>query len=90
MTNTLPPNAAVSSRVRDLLATIEAKVHPKLVEHVSSMLDVGELRIAIEDLCDLLCEDEVVLAAPDHEELLNLAKSAGIDDRYWAALHPPA
>ncbi len=80
---------AYEARIRRLLASIAPRVHPVLNEHVGSMLRVWEFRIAMEDLCELLAEEQVVLTPDEHRELLELATLERVDERRFASLPSP-
>lgn len=90
MPNEAMSNALMESRIREVLLSIREQVHPSLTEHVQHLLDVGEFRIAGEHLCELLCEDQVVLGPLPHSKLLELVRDLGVDDRHHSTLPAPS
>ena len=82
MQDEISPHIPMAQRIRSLLSQIEAQVDPVVVEQINGLLSVGEYRVAIENLCELLCEDAVVLHGSSRRELVSIAEALGLDERY--------
>jgi hypothetical protein len=63
---------SVENDFAQVLDSIRPHLHPQACEIVEGLLQVGELRVAAEHLCELLCEDEVSLPAGAHGDLMRL------------------
>lgn len=88
MPNQNGPNISIIDRILDFLVQIECDVHAVLIEEAIKLLSVGEYRIAVENLCDNLVEDRVVLSNHLQDELIDIAKSVGVGQIYYAQLLP--
>jgi hypothetical protein len=89
MSNDETPNVLIEKRIRELLASIQDQVHPLIIEQVVHFLQVGELRVAVENLCELLSEERVALAQLPYDRLLALANDLNIDMRHCSTLLGP-
>jgi hypothetical protein len=78
------PNSLMRGRIELLLKKITPRVRPAIIEQVTDLLNVGEYRIAVENLCELLYEDDVALSSSSRDQLLAIVKDIGLKERYWA------
>ncbi len=63
-----------------MLKGLQPYLHPHSRELANTLLDVGELRIAGEMICDWLSEGEVALPAPLHAQLLQVLAAVGVEE----------
>jgi len=72
-----------------LLDSLKDELHPRAREIVRGLLDVGEHRLAIEHLCELVGEDEITLDATAYRRLMAVASGLGLDERYTRIVPVP-
>lgn len=79
----------ISEDVSELIKSLEGEIHPRTYEIVDQFLKVGEYRVAIEHLCELLCEDEVFLEASAYQKLISVVSRLGLDQRFGSIVPRP-
>ena len=55
-------------------------------EDISEYIQVGEYKLAMEVLCNIIFEYKVLISNTDYIRTLDLCKSLSIDDKYWMTL----
>lgn len=86
MTDPIARRHALGQRVRTLVGSLQNVMHPVAYELVDELQSVGELQVAVEHLCDLLCEDQVLLSSSAYGELVSLVEELGVKSRYVSAV----
>ncbi len=56
------------------------------VEQIVDLIDVGELRVAFENLCTQLYERDAVCSIAEVQEIAVLGTALGISQEYWVIL----
>jgi hypothetical protein len=79
-----------SKDVAELLASVRELLHPVAYETVDGLLRVGELKVAVEFLCEFVSEDRLVLDASSYQKLMDIIAWLEVDERYRAAVPAPA
>jgi hypothetical protein len=69
-----------------IIHNIEGKLHSVGVETVVDLIEVGERRVAIEILCDLLCEDYVPLESDIYRRIVKVGEILHVDRSYFESL----
>ncbi|WP_143177417.1 MafI family immunity protein [Cystobacter ferrugineus] len=72
-----------------LMNSIRTKLHPRAHEIVEGLLMAGERRVAMEHLCEILCEDEVSLDPSSHVRLTTIASLLKLDQRFISIIPKP-
>jgi hypothetical protein len=87
MTMTMTMTRAEAERlIREAVAEI-ARRHPNLrLDTVNELLDVGELRVGLEILCDNLLEDALSLSSRSRDNISAAAAFLGMPPDYWQDL----
>lgn len=75
--------------IESLMAALKSELHPRAYELVQGFLEVGERRLAIEHLCELLCEDEVVLDASTYRQLMDVVAELSLEERFQRIVRVP-
>jgi hypothetical protein len=71
-----------SERFLGLLAELTAQLDPETREDLARLGAVGELVVAVENLCEVLCEDGTVLSGKARGSLTSLILELGVDRKY--------
>lgn len=58
------------------------------LSHVHELVMVGEIQVALENLCDNLFELDVELPEQTRAALVQACKSASVSERYWEDFNP--
>lgn len=67
------------AELRKLTFLFEGRLSNNLLYFATAYLDHRENCLALEMLCDYLCEEDVVLSEPEYQELLRLGLLVGAD-----------
>ncbi len=65
--------------IRKLASIFEGRLNNSLLDFAIEYCDHGENCLALETLCDQLCEEDVSLSEPEYQELLRLGLLVGAD-----------
>ncbi|WP_422822993.1 MafI family immunity protein [Variovorax humicola] len=65
--------------LRNLASLFKGKLNTYLVDFATEYIDHGENCLALETLCDYLCEENVALSEHEYQELLRLGQLVGAD-----------
>lgn len=65
------------AELRKLTFLFEGRLSNSLLSFAAEYLDHGEYCLALETLCDYLCEEDVVLSDSEYQELLRLGLLVG-------------
>jgi len=66
-------------KLRQLADLFAGKLSALAVESVKEYVDHGENTLALEMLCDFLCDQGVVLSTFEYQEIIRLGVSLGLD-----------
>jgi hypothetical protein len=75
--------------VKALLAAITGNLHPASLEMVSELVEVGELKIAVETLCEHLNDLRLSLEGPTYSKLMSIVTALELDDVYQSMVPLP-
>ncbi len=70
-------DAPHEAELRKLTSLFAGRLSDNLLSFAAEYLDHGEYCLALETLCDYLCEEDVVLSEPEYQELLRLGLLVG-------------
>jgi hypothetical protein len=56
------------------------------IDKIEQLVQVGEWKVALENLCTQLCEYDVKLPKDVLSAISELGREVGVDERYWSAL----
>ena len=65
------------TELRKLANLFEGRLSNNLLCFAAEYIDHGEYCLALETLCDYLCEEDVVLSRAEYQELLRLGAGVG-------------
>lgn len=74
-------------RVRSVIEHYLALLPQVSNEYLGSLLDAGEIGVAIEDFCAIVYEHGIRCDPVHLSELGEVGKRIGIDSSYWERLH---
>lgn len=77
---------AISEHIEELLTRLEHVANPDTVQEARRFARVGELKLAIEYLYDVLHEDGIAVSDEDWQSLKELAVQLGVSEVYWQKL----
>lgn len=75
--------AVLDARTRGVLAALDGQVDVTLATELAR---VGEKKVMMEILCDLIADAQVVLPQPARDRIVSLAAELGVDERAATAL----
>jgi len=70
-------DAPHEAELRKLTSLFAGRLSDSLLSFAAEYLDHGEYCLALETLCDYLCEEDVVLSEPEYQKLLRLGLLVG-------------
>lgn len=76
----------LQNRIKGLLDLIHARVPDFPMGSIPEYVDVGEFKLALEDLTCNLHELGVVLTLDIRKELVEICRRSGVDESYWSDL----
>lgn len=72
-----------------LMNSIKSRLHPRAYEIVEGLLVVGEHRVAMEHLCEILCEDEISLDPTSHMRLTTIISLLNLKQHFISIIPEP-